>query len=34
VWPNHYVATDYADEVAHLKQWITQRLAWIDAQLR
>lgn len=33
VWPNQYVAQDFDDEVAHLKQWLGQRLAWMDSQL-
>ena len=33
VWPNKYVATSHEDEVNHMKQWITDRLAWMDSQL-
>ena len=33
VWNNHYVSDSYADEVAHLKQWLLQRTAWMDRQL-
>ena len=33
VWPNHYIATDFADEIAHMKRWLHERLAWMDAQL-
>ena len=33
VWCNHYVATDFDDEVAHLKQWLHDRLAWMDEEL-
>lgn len=33
VWPNKYIAKNFADEVSHLKQWITERLTWMDAQL-
>ena len=33
LWPNKYVATDYADEIAYLKQWITDRVAWMDDQM-
>jgi hypothetical protein len=32
VWPNYYVSTDYADEIAHLKDWLTKRIAWLDNQ--
>ncbi len=34
VWPNYYVASDFDDEVSHLKQWLHDRLAWMDQQLR
>ncbi len=33
VWPNYYIAVDYDDEIAHLKQWLLDRLAWMDEQL-
>ena len=33
VWPNYYVADDYADEVSWLKQWLSERIAWMDTQL-
>ena len=33
VWPNYYVADDYADEVDYLKQWLAERIAWMDGQL-
>ena len=33
VWPNYYVADNYADEVDWLKQWLTDRIAWMDQQL-
>ena len=33
VWPNYYVATSFADEVAWLKQWLHNRIAWMDEQL-
>jgi hypothetical protein len=33
VWPNYYIAKDYQDEVAYLKQWLHERLAWMDEQL-
>ena len=33
VWGNYYVASDFADEVAHLKQWLHERIAWMDKQL-
>ena len=33
VWPNNYIPQNYADAIAFLKQWITQRIAWMDEQL-
>jgi hypothetical protein len=32
VWPNYYVGQSYADEVEYMKNWIQQRLHWIDRQ--
>ena len=33
VWPNYYVADNYTDEVFWLKQWLHDRIAWLDRQL-
>ena len=33
VWPNHYVAKNFQDEIAYIKQWLLERLAWMDKQL-
>ncbi len=33
VWPNYYVAEDFQDEVGYLKEWLTERIAWMDSQL-
>ena len=33
VWPNYYISTSYDDEISHLKQWLTERIAWMDEQL-
>ena len=33
VWPNYYVASNFTDEVAWLKQWIADRIDWMDSQL-
>ena len=33
VWPNYYVASSYADELRFLKNWISDRIAWMDEQL-
>ena len=33
VWPNYYIAKDFNDEIAHLKQWVHDRIAWMDEHL-
>jgi len=33
VWPNYYIADNFADEVDYLKQWLRERIAWMDEQL-
>jgi hypothetical protein len=33
VWPNNYVGGSYANEVAYLKSWISDRLRWLDAEI-
>ncbi|MES2062986.1 MAG: CotH kinase family protein [Bacteroidota bacterium] len=33
VWPNPVVLGTYPKEVAQLKQWLTQRVAWLDSNL-
>ena len=30
VWPNDYVVDTYQEEVDYLKNWMTQRLTWLD----
>jgi hypothetical protein len=32
VWPNWYIGTTWADDVAWTRQWLLDRLAWFDAQ--
>ena len=34
VWPNAAVTGSYAGEVGYLKDWLHQRAAWMDSQLR
>ena len=33
MWPNYYVADNFTDEIDHLKQWLRDRIAWMDEQL-
>jgi hypothetical protein len=32
IGPEYYVGKTYADEIQYLKTWLTNRLAWMDAQ--
>lgn len=32
IWPNYYIGTTYASEVTWMRNWITQRLAYLDKQ--
>ena len=34
VWPNHYVSTSYEDEINFIKNWLNERIVWMDALLR
>ena len=33
VWGNHFVGETYEEEVQYLRDWLDQRLAWMDSQL-
>jgi hypothetical protein len=33
VWPNQFVGSTYEEEVNYLKDWLNQRLTWMDAQI-
>jgi hypothetical protein len=32
VWPNWFIANTYAEEISWMKQWLSDRLDWIDSQ--
>ncbi len=32
-WPNYYVGATFQDEVNWLKNWVTQRMSWLDANM-
>lgn len=32
VWPNAYVSKSFADEVNHMRDWISRRIAYLDKQ--
>lgn len=34
VWPNPVVLGTYPKEVAHVKDWLTKRIAWLDANIK
>ncbi|WP_299075292.1 CotH kinase family protein [uncultured Paraglaciecola sp.] len=34
VWPNFYVGANYDEEVTYLKQWISDRLNWMDSGIQ
>ena len=33
VWPNYHISANFAEEIAFLKQWLTERIHWMDQQL-
>ena len=33
VWPNYFVGDTYESEINYLKNWITNRLAWMDSEI-
>ncbi len=33
IWPNNYVGGSYSNEVRYLKNWIENRLHWLDTQI-
>jgi hypothetical protein len=33
VWPNYYVGNSFNAEITWLKNWVTQRMIWLDANL-
>ena len=33
VWPNAFIGATYTQQVNHLRNWTTDRLAWLDANL-
>ncbi len=33
IWPNYYVGQTYEDEINYLKNWLLNRIIWMDLQL-
>ncbi len=33
IWPNNYVGGSYGNEISYLKNWISSRLTWLDANI-
>ncbi len=34
VWPNNYVGNTYANELTYLKNWLSDRIEWMDIQIQ
>ena len=34
VWPNNYVGGSYANEITYLKNWLRDRMSWMDTQIQ
>ena len=32
MWPNAYIGNTYENEIIYLKDWILNRMTWIDSQ--
>ncbi len=33
VWPNNFIGNTYQEEIDYLKSWMSQRVAWLDANI-
>lgn len=33
VWPNNYVGNSFQEEIDYLKNWVIQRMTWLDANM-
>ena len=33
IWPNNYIGTTYAEENDYLKDWVKDRLSWLDTSI-
>ena len=33
VWPNNFIGNTFQEEIDYLKTWLTNRLAWMDANM-
>ena len=34
IWPNNYVGGSYANEITYLKNWMRDRITWMDTQIQ
>lgn len=34
VWPNNYIGNTYDNELTYLKNWLRDRMAWMDSQIQ
>jgi hypothetical protein len=33
VWPNEFIGGSYLEEINYLKDWISNRLVWMDGEI-
>ena len=33
VWPNNFIGSDYSDEIKFIRNWISERLSWLDSNI-
>ncbi len=33
IWPNYFIGITYSSEIEHLKNWVSDRLEWLDTNL-
>ena len=33
IWPNYFIGQSYEDEINFMKDWISQRICWMDSQI-
>jgi hypothetical protein len=33
IWPNYFIGGSYQDEINYLKDWISNRMAWLDSEI-
>ena len=33
IWPNNFIGNRYSEEIDYLKNWIEERLSWMDKEI-